>query len=171
MTRRTGFLIVAAAALLIALPVGWYFGSPWWTLWRMREAARAGDVATLASYVDFEAVRADAKAQARSEVGSIFGGVRPSGPVGRALIALAARKVTDRAAAALISPEALRVWLANISPGSSGARRSSYEPTVEHHGLDAFDVHDARMPADGTRLTFRRTGLRWKLAAIRWGEQ
>lgn len=49
---------LAAAIALASLAAGWWFGSPWWTLWRMREAAAAGDAQALASYIDFPAVRA-----------------------------------------------------------------------------------------------------------------
>lgn len=172
MRRRTKILIAAAAAVLIALPAGWYFGSPWWTLWRMREAARAGDAERLAAYVDFDAVRADAKAQAQAEMPSILGALRPKSSLERALVGLAADKVTDRAVNALISPEALRIWFADIAPPGSGRRGgSAYVPAIEHEGLDAFEVHDARKPAHGTRLAFRRYELGWKIVSVRWGER
>jgi hypothetical protein len=66
MTRRRKLAIGGAAALVVAAFLAWYVGSPWWTLWRMREAARAGDWKTLASYVDQTAIRAAAKEDAKA---------------------------------------------------------------------------------------------------------
>ena len=49
--KRRG-IVVAGCAIIIVAAAGWYWGSPWWTLYRMREAARAGDAEVLARYVD-----------------------------------------------------------------------------------------------------------------------
>jgi hypothetical protein len=87
--------------LLALAAAGWWFGSPWWTLWRMRSAAEAGDSGTLASYVDFPALRASTKAQLRPRLGRL----------GTAL----ARLAVD----ALVSPTALRIALGG---GRSGER-------------------------------------------------
>ena len=67
--RKTGTIALAAAGLFALLAAGWWFGSPWWTLWRMREAAAAGDSGTLASYIDFPALRASTRAQLRPRRG------------------------------------------------------------------------------------------------------
>jgi hypothetical protein len=40
---RRGRTIALAAALLVLIGAGWWFGSPWWTLWRINEAAEARD--------------------------------------------------------------------------------------------------------------------------------
>jgi hypothetical protein len=45
--------------LLIALVIGGaYFGSPWWTVWNLEQAAKAGDAHAVAKLVDIPAVRA-----------------------------------------------------------------------------------------------------------------
>lgn len=62
MKRRS--VAVAACAVIILAAFGWYWGSPWWTLYRMREAARAGDVEGLARYVDYDGIDARRKAAA-----------------------------------------------------------------------------------------------------------
>ena len=55
-------ILAAAALLLLLAAAGWWFGSPWWTLWRMREAAQAGNSDALAAYIDVPALRASTRA-------------------------------------------------------------------------------------------------------------
>lgn len=167
MRRRTAILLFALAALVAALAAGWYFGSPWWTLRRMREAARAGDTATLASYVDWDAVRADTKARAERKIAPVLDLAPTDGDLGRALIALAGRKAADRAVDALVRPEMLRFWLAGLSLRHGGSGGAAYAPAVTHRGLSAFELHDARDPERSPILVFRRHGLGWKLEAVR----
>lgn len=168
MKRRT-IILIAAAALLIAAPAGWYFGSPWWTLWRIREAARAGDAERLAAYVDFEALRAQTRDEVRSSVGSLLGRLHPNAQEG-ALADLAARALSRRVVEPAVGPELLKLWMKGLSFGG-GSGQNPYRPIVEHHGLDAFVMRDARDPDHGAALTFRRHGLGWKVERIRWAEQ
>lgn len=44
--------------LIVLIVAGAYFGSPWWTVWNLDRAARAGDAHAVANVVDFPAVRA-----------------------------------------------------------------------------------------------------------------
>jgi hypothetical protein len=138
--------IAIAAALLTALAgAGWWFGSPWWTLWRMREAAEAGDARALESYIDFPAVRASTKAQLGPRLGSL----------GAAL----ARPAVD----ALVSPAALRLALAK--PRKRRAEAGELE--LIRAGASEFRLH--RPDATGGRgdLVFRRRGLGWRLTEVR----
>jgi hypothetical protein len=143
---RKGRSIALFAALLVLLGAGWWFGSPWWTLWRMREAARAGDSDALAAYVDFPALRASTRDQLGSRLGPLGGLI--AGP----------------ALDAAISPEALRLALGEGRDGGGGG----------NHGSEPQDVDISRTGASefrvrGTRgdLVFRRHGLGWKLEEIR----
>lgn len=137
MRTRSWILAAAAVALLSA---GWWFGSPWWTLWRMREAAEAGDAAALAAYIDFPAVRASTRAQLRPRLG----------PLGSAL----ARPAVD----ALVSPAALRLALRTRRGGSEAA-----DAELVRTGASEF-----RLRRQGHReLVFRRHGLGWKLSEVR----
>lgn len=140
--RKGRTIALAAAALLALLAAGWWFGSPWWTLWRMREAARAGDSETLAAYVDFPALRAST----REQLGL--------GPLG----GLLAGPAVD----ALVSPEALRLALeSGLGSGSGGGgERSEVE-------LVRTDAGEFRVGREGRQLVFRRHGLHWKLEEIR----
>lgn len=175
MRRRTGLFV--AAALLIALPAGWYFGSPWWTLWRMREAARAGDMATLSSYVDWNAVRSNFWAQGQKSWGSIISEVRPDSNGARRLIALAKRILAKPASGSLsaLDGDRIRGWLADmpVGPGGlGGPSDSGYHPAIVHHGLNEFAViNPGSSKENGPVLTFRRHGLGWKLEGVRFGQQ
>jgi hypothetical protein len=60
---RTFFTLILFAVTLIA---GAYFGSPWWTVWNLERAAKAGDVHAVAQVVDFPAVRASLSPQLTS---------------------------------------------------------------------------------------------------------
>jgi hypothetical protein len=92
--------VLAAAALTLLLAVGWWFGSPWWTLWRMREAARAGNSEALAGYVDFPALRASTRAKLAPRLGPF----------------------ASLAVDALVSPAALRLALQGGRGGGGGGR-------------------------------------------------
>jgi hypothetical protein len=139
--RKGRTLAAAAAALLVLLAASWWFGSPWWTLWRMREAARAGDAEAVAAYIDFPALRASTLEQLRPRFG----------PLGSAL----ARPAVD----ALVSPAALRLALGG---GRSGAAAGADEVELVRTGAGEF-----RVKRDGGDLVFRRHGLGWKLEEIR----
>ena len=129
-----------AAALIALASAGWWFGSPWWTLWRMREAARAGDAQALAAYIDFPALRAST----REQLGL--------GPVG----GLLAGPAVD----ALVSPEALELALGSGRSGGRGGRQGEVE-------LSRTGAGEFRVRRGGRNLVFRRHGLGWKLEEIR----
>jgi hypothetical protein len=57
---RTFFTWVLLIILIVA---GAYFGSPWWTVWNLERAAKAGDAHAVAGVVDFPAVRASLSPQ------------------------------------------------------------------------------------------------------------
>ena len=161
---------IAAAALLIAAAAAWYLGSPWWTLWRMREAARAGDVGAVAVYIDRPALAARAKARAKAELRSILAEGLADTASSRRLVALARRRLAELDREAALDPAALLGWLAQI-PIAPGSRRS-YDPVVTRHGLDRFEVRDRGASVEnGPLLGFRRHGLSWKLEEVRWGQQ
>ncbi|HYJ81591.1 MAG TPA: DUF2939 domain-containing protein [Allosphingosinicella sp.] len=134
-------MLALAAALLVLAGAGWWFGSPWWTLWRMREAARAGDAQALAAYIDFPALRASTR--------------RQLGPVGGAL----ARPAVD----ALVSPAALRValGLGRAKGGEPGGvelvRSGASEFRVERGGRElVFRRHGLGWKLAEIRLSSKR---------------
>lgn len=150
--RRPRTVALAAAALLAVAAAGWWLASPWWTLWRMREAAEAGDSEALAAYVDFPALRASTRKQLGSKLGPLGGLV--AGP----------------ALDAAISPEALRLALgkgrgsAGGGGGGAGSSRGSEPPDVD---ISRTGASEFRVEGKRSDLVFRRHGLGWKLEEIR----
>jgi hypothetical protein len=148
--RRT--FAIAAAALLASLAAGWWFGSPWWTLWRMREAAEAGDGEALAAYIDFPALRASTREQLGRRLGPLGGLV-----VGPALDAA-------------ISPEALSLALGKgrAGPGGGGSGdRGGGAGGPAKVDLSRTGASEFRVRGKSADLVFRRHGLGWKLEEIR----
>lgn len=134
---RKSRIIAVAVALVLLAGAGWWLGSPWWTLWRMREAAQAGDSDALAAYVDFPALRASTSEQLRPRLGPL------AGP----------------AVDALVSPAALRLALGRGGKGGGGGPG---EVDLVRTGASEF-----RVERGGRDLVFRRHGLGWKLEEIR----
>ena len=171
MGRRKPILASAAGAMLIALPAGWYFGSPWWTLWRIREAARDGDAARLASYVDYRAILTQAEAEGRRSWESVLDMARSDSPGDRQLIAIAKRQLAKRISEDTAKEE-IGPWLTSIPIRPLGGGGAGYRPYIVHRGLDGFEVRDEGASLEyGPLLTFRRHGLGWKLVAVRFGQQ
>jgi hypothetical protein len=166
MRRSTRILIAAAAALLIALPAGWYFGSPWWTLRRIDEAARAHDYATLASYVDFDAVWKASRADARRALRDALDRAR-DGKIGHLdaseLIEVAKHEM--RGGTDIIQETVDDIPFTVRDPITGPIRLSPY---VEHRGLNEFLAYNRSTPSPAT-FVFRRHGFGWKLAEVRWG--
>jgi hypothetical protein len=164
-------MMAAAAAALIAAAGGWYLASPWWTLWRMREAVRSGDVERLAAYVDLEAIRGQAARDSKASWGSILRTVRADTPARRRLVELARHRLADPGHLVDFRPwlAAIPIRFAGLGGGSGDA---GYRPYVVHRGLDNFELRQEGASLDnGPLLTFRRHGLGWKLAGVRWGQQ
>ncbi|MFL6844692.1 MAG: DUF2939 domain-containing protein [Allosphingosinicella sp.] len=109
--------VLFAVAALLLLAGGWWIASPWWTLWRMRDAAEAGDARALAAYIDFPALRASTKRQL-------------PGPLGRL-----ARPAIDL----LVTPAGLRLALTKrVDPGEG-------ELELDREGLSEFRLrHDGK---------------------------
>ncbi len=142
--RKGRIIALAAAALLVLLTAGWWFGSPWWTLWRMREAAEARDSEALAAYIDFDSLRASM----REQLGL--------GPLG----GLLAGPAVD----ALVSPAALRLALGSGRRGGGGGSGGGEAGEVE---LSRTGASEFRVEREGRHLVFRRHGLGWKLTEVR----
>lgn len=136
---RKSRAIALSAALLVLLAAGWWFGSPWWTLWRMREAAQAGDSDALAAYIDFPALRVSVREQLRPNLGP------------------AADLLVGPAVDALVSPDSLRLVLLRRREGGGPG-----EFEMVRTGPGEF-----RLARGKGEFVFRRHGLGWKLEEIR----
>ncbi|MGC7402549.1 DUF2939 domain-containing protein [Pandoraea pneumonica] len=106
-------LWIALVALVVVL--GLLFGTPYYTLWRARDAANARDADTLSSYVDYPAVRESLKTNLHDQLARQMDKQR-----GNALGALALAFggwVSDRVVEALLTPEAVAAMLRGDSTG------------------------------------------------------
>jgi hypothetical protein len=167
MGRGTKWAVIGAL-LFVALGAGWYFASPWWTLREMKLAAEAGDADRFASYVDFPAVREDAKAEILARLtaqtqkdDSAFGAL------GMALGTAMVGPIVDQ----MVSPAGLRAaFIVKRNSPSAGRDKApagvhvAEEPVLVRRGFSEFMVASRERPKSG--LVFTRHGLGWKLSGL-----
>jgi hypothetical protein len=159
----------AAVGALIALFLAWHVGSPWWSLSRMRAAARAGDWATVASYMDVEAVRKARMANADLALRNALARARAE-QTPQAFARLAeeveiwkqARRVTDRELVQE-AEETIAFRPEDLIGGSLGLT-----PRIRRTWSGDLVIRHAATPSPGT-FVFRRHGLGWRLDAMQWG--
>ncbi|VVE27811.1 hypothetical protein PHO31112_03477 [Pandoraea horticolens] len=111
--RKLSIAGISIGALVVVL--GLLFGSPYYTLWRARDAANARDATALSSYVDYPAVRESLKMSLHDELARQMDKQR-----GNAFGALALALggwVSDRVVEALLTPEAVAAMLRGDSTG------------------------------------------------------
>jgi hypothetical protein len=158
-----------AAAIMIALGVAWYFGSPWYTLRQMKSAAKANDAAALSSYIDYESLREDLKsefmAQMMAEASKDKSGFGALGvALGSALI--------GPAIDGMVSPAGVRAMMLSKqnkdSAQSADARAAPVkvesDPVIERRSFSEFVVRSKSDPDGG--MVFTRHGLGWKLGGV-----
>lgn len=165
---------VAALAAVVLIAGGWYWSSPWWALWRTREAARAGDVTRLSEYVDFAKLTRQAQAEHQS-LWHWLATVSPRDTADqRAQVANAKRKFAE-SGTLTVRPSDVRPWLSEMPVSFAslvgGGGNDEYRIYIEHRGLSEFRVRDRLSPVNGGVLTYRRHGFGWKLEAMQWGQQ
>lgn len=142
--KRGRWIAALLALLLVGGAAGWWFGSPWYTLHQMREAAQARDFDALSRYIDYDALLHDMTGQIEQR-----GRGRGLKGYARALVALVPR---PERLLALLDPEA--------RDRSYGMRFDELE--MRRDGLDQFRLV---RPAGG-ELVFRRDGFGWKLVGL-----
>jgi hypothetical protein len=148
--------------LIVAAAGGWAWGSPYWTVWQLRKAADARDVAAISARVDYPAVRESLKAQLRSRL--------VNGAGLDALSAVLARRFAEPVIDAAVTPEGMQAIFATAAAGKAVSRRPPGAPKAEDLQLhrEAIDRFSLRGEAAGSgALVFRLRGLRWMLTEIR----
>jgi len=162
--------IYAALALVaaIVMGMGWYFGSPRWTLHEMQAAAEAKDAERLAGYIDFPSLRASLKEQMKAKMAAEMVKAKDDNPFASLGAAFAVNMV-DGIVEALVTPAAMREVFANApapkpGKGKIGVRVKNLE--VKRVGLSEFRLvnHEDKT---GSSLIFKRDGLGWKLTELR----
>ena len=146
--KRRGIWI---AAILLALSAGWYFGSPWWTLWRMASLSEAHDTRGLSSYIDYRALRGDMRAQVNDRMR------------GKGLISKVRGVAEKGVIGVAIRPEGLQASfiLERFGKPKQIAASDIY---VLRDGFSQFRM--VRRDGTGKTLVFRREWLWWKLVAL-----
>lgn len=173
--------IIALVVIVVVAGAGWYFGSPWLTLYQVKSAAERKDIDALIGYIDFDAVRSDLKsqmhAQARREAATDHSPIDPE-----------AEAIADQSVNEQVNPTNVRNLLkeafaakkpddagpatGNTAAPAGGDSDSSPLDQIGKHiavdrtGFDSFVVRGEDKP-DGVRLTFTRHGLGWKLSGVR----
>ncbi|VVD70974.1 hypothetical protein PMO31116_00604 [Pandoraea morbifera] len=107
--------IVTTCVVTVVVVMGLLFGTPYYTLWRARDAANARDADTLSSYVDYPAVRDSLKTSLHDQMARQMDKQR-SNPFGALALALGGW-VSDRVVEALLTPEAVAAMLRGDSTG------------------------------------------------------
>jgi len=162
--------LVLIATVLVAAALAWYLVSPWYTLNRMAAAAEAGDRDGLAAYIDYEALRKDAKVELMRDIlGPLGAADAGSGKFG----ALLADAMIGPTVEQMISPEGLvRAFgpegvqqPSNAAPAPETVNLSLHgKLTIERKGLSTFVAGSENRPQ--VKAEFRRSYLGWKLSGI-----
>ena len=174
MRRRTWLIAAAGVAALLA--GGWYWGSPWWTLWRMRQAAAAGDLATLGAYIDAQSISANHISEHRRWWRSMLAIHFADTDRAREFVALSRRQLARPDRELAFHLEEVRPWLSEMpirfTDIGVSRRDPGGRPYIRHHGLSVFEVRYRDWSDEyGPVLGFRRDGLQWKLTSVRLGQQ
>lgn len=171
---RWGILVLLLT--LVAFLGAWYLASPWWTLWKVKAAAR-DHPEKLSSYVDFEVLTRRARSghlQFWKSMLEMYS--KSTHPSAQFHGARAAERVRGRGLDISVSAADLRPWLASIplDPATLAGLSSErgYRPYIVRHGLRSFEVRDWNGSIEnGPVLTFDRQGLCWRLEGVRFGQQ
>ncbi|VVD75849.1 putative transmembrane protein [Pandoraea communis] len=128
--RKLSIAGISIGALAVVL--GLLFGTPYYTLWRARDAANARDATALSSYVDYPAVRESLKMSLHDELARQMDKQRGNA-FGSLALALGGL-VSDRVVEALLTPEAVAAMLRGDStglppaPGAPAPRDAAPQP-------------------------------------------
>jgi len=177
---RTFFTWVFLILLLIA---GGYFGSPWWAVWTLEQAAKAGDAHAVERAVDFPAVRASLspKLAAKLEQAMVREKAKPHSLLDK-LILFVRPVFQPRAADSLLTPQGVAYMLKTAqTPPWSDPLQGQRPPARGKPRLDLmksgyfaddFDqfhaIIDNRLsPGRAVSLTLLRRGfLTWKVVGL-----
>lgn len=168
--NRTRLAIGVGLAVLL----GAYLGSPFFTLHQMRQAAERKDAAALSAHIDFPALRASAKHAVDEQVARKLAAKphRKQGTIwGAVLLGTLARNAIDD----LVTPDGVAKLLAadkeeSGTPPAGPRKRPPPELAFDYEGLDVFLVHvqQAGLPGHGITLVMRRNGfVEWVLVGVR----
>ena len=184
--------LLTALAVVASLAAAAWYGSPYYTVWRLSQAVKAGDAAQVARSVDFPAVRENLKPKLRAYMAA-EAQRKPGSWLDQLGLALAS-SLMGSAVDIVITPESLTAMLrtakpprptspvapppdAAVAPGASDAEAGPRKPTdtrAVRMGYVAGDLDLFRATlasrarperAVGLRLT-RRGVFAWKVVDV-----
>lgn len=178
MTRRAKIIGGIVLLALIGAVGGWYYASPGLTVKAMVEAARDGNEKRFSSYVDYEALRADMKAELTSRLNEetkrdgsaeaklgLAMGMAMMGPVVDSMVS---PKGMSAAFATLAKDQDADKAATGSGSGAAGGGKAKAavpaDPEIHRQGLNRFVVTGKGESQSG--LVFERRGFGWKLAGI-----
>ena len=169
---------------LVILAGGVYFGSPYYTVWTLEQAAKAGDANAVAAKVDFPQVRANLTPALTARLQGALDRekVKPHSFFDR-LAMFVAPVFVPKAVDTLVTPEGVAAmiktghaptWLNPVHHEKQAAKATPGEPHAIKLGyvaddLDQFQAVIENKLSPGSRVTltlFRRGFFTWKVTAI-----
>ena len=176
--------------LIVVLITAVYLGSPWWTMWNVEQAARAGDAGAVAKVVDFPAVRASLTPQLQAKLQAALDReqVKPHSFLDK-LAMFVAPLFVPKAVDTLLTPEGVAYMLKTAEAPewknpiahekATAAGASTAQPTLDlwHTGyvgddLDQFHATVANKLQPGHMVSvkmLRRGFMTWKIIGIDLG--
>ena len=177
--------LLTALAVIAALAAGAWYGSPYYTVWRLSQAVKAGDAQGVARAVDFSAVRENLKPQLRAYL-EAESARKPGSWLDRLGLAVAS-SLMGSAVDTVVTPETLTAMLRTAKPpkptsplgpppaepGAEGRRKPTDTRAVRMaYVAGDFDLFRASLASRarpdrsvGLRLT-RRGVFSWKVVEV-----
>ncbi len=174
MKTRHVLLAVAFAGVVV------YFGSPYWTMYRLGHVVEFGTPSELARRIDFDAVREATKTElARSTDERLRGNSRSTRAVTAGLgqmlaVAMISSRIDD-----LVTPNSLAAWIARTTAGRDDVNIAPVKAlrtvirSVHLGRFDGANIFRVFVPDDSggqpIALVFSRFGwYEWKLSSIQF---
>lgn len=173
--------------LIAVIVVGAYYGSPYYTVWKLEQAAKGGDAHAIANVIDFPAVRANLSPQlsAALQANMDVEKAKPHSFFDRIGMAIAPL-FHARPQETLVTPEGVAVMLKTAAPPSyANPSHRGRAPDAANPGepyvisqdyldndLDQFHAaigNKLKPTAEITLKLLRRGFLTWKVTAIDLG--
>lgn len=159
--------------VLIAL-VGYFFASPYLTAYKIKEAVAKGDGKSLASYVDFEALRQSFKDQLSAIMASEMKDGSADDPFA-GLGALFSGAMIDKMIDAYVTPEGLSTLIKREGPalGEEGSAKggktsSASKVSMSYESLNRFIITiKGDTVGQDMKVVLERSGFAWKVTEIR----
>ncbi len=168
MNNRAKILIAAAISLFAAA----YFGSPYYAVHDLRQAALAGDADALEDGVDFPSVQSSLKSQMTIALTNKMQNDpelknNPFAGLGMAMMPA----IIDKAVTSYVTADGIAMMVKGRKPGSepTAAGESDLDYSSDWSGLDRFRMRTVKKSTgeEGPTFVFKRRGLfGWKLEKI-----